>query len=194
MRSKTGKKQPFWAPFSRPSKTAIFDHFSCVDEFWRLHDVLRTNFDDEIMLITCRWWCRWRKSCSRGQKLTKNRPHKTLKKNDKKLEPGTGGENPRSGRVTRSVHDAIAWAELARYPFEKKKKKKKDQHGNGTSSASVAMCEAFFDTCAAYSHEWLIPHVRLMKAGACERSEVRAGIIKSPWGFFWYEVSWRHTG
>jgi hypothetical protein len=25
-----------------------------------------------------------------------------------KLEPGTGGENPRSGRVTRSVYDAIA--------------------------------------------------------------------------------------
>jgi hypothetical protein len=36
-----------------------------------------------------------------------------------------------------------------------KKKKKKSTTGNGTPSASVAMCEAFFDICAAYSHEYL---------------------------------------
>jgi hypothetical protein len=39
-------------------------------------------------------------------------------------------------------------AELARCSI-----KESNLHGNGTSSASVAMCEAFFDTCAAYSHE-----------------------------------------
>jgi hypothetical protein len=42
-------------------------------------------------------------------KLTKKSTlNKTPKKNDKKMEPGTGGENPRSGRITRSVYDAIA--------------------------------------------------------------------------------------
>jgi hypothetical protein len=47
------------------------------------------------------------------------------------------------------------------------------------------MCEAFCDPiCAAYSHERLIPHVRLMKAGACEHSEVRAGITKVREDFF----------
>jgi hypothetical protein len=38
------------------------------------------------------------------EKMTLSR---TLKKKTK-MEPGTGGEKPRSGRVTRSVYDAIA--------------------------------------------------------------------------------------
>jgi hypothetical protein len=41
----------------------------------------------------------------------KNHEKSTLNKDLKrtaKMEPGTGGENPRSGRVTRSVYDAIA--------------------------------------------------------------------------------------
>jgi hypothetical protein len=40
--------------------------------------------------------------------MTKNRPQQDPIKKTKKLEPGTGGENPRSGRDTRSVYDAIA--------------------------------------------------------------------------------------
>jgi hypothetical protein len=105
---KNRPKTAILSPFSRPSKTAIFDHFSCVDEFWRFHDVLTTHFDDEMMLMPCWWWCRWRKSCSRGEKMTKNRPQQDLQKTTK-MEPGTGGEKPRSGIVTRSVYDAIAW-------------------------------------------------------------------------------------
>jgi hypothetical protein len=78
------------------------------------------------------------------------------------MEPGTGGEKPRSGRVTRSVYDAIAWGRTCQHL-------RTQEHGNGTSSASVAMCEAFFDTCAAYSHEWLTP-----TRGTHESRRVRA--------------------
>jgi hypothetical protein len=39
--------------------------------------------------------------------MTKNDPQQNPIKNTK-MEPGTGGEKPRSGRVTRSVYDAIA--------------------------------------------------------------------------------------
>jgi hypothetical protein len=46
------------------------------------------------------------------------------------------------------------------------------------------MCEAFLDACVAYSHDWLIPRVGLMKAGTCERSEVCAGITKVREDFF----------
>jgi hypothetical protein len=46
------------------------------------------------------------------------------------------------------------------------------------------MCEAFLDTCAAYSHDWLIPRVGLMKAGTRERREVCAGITKVREDFF----------
>jgi hypothetical protein len=91
------------------------------------------------------------------------------------MEPGwavrnRGAEGSQGAFMTRSRE-----AELARCLC---KIYKTINTGNGTSSASVAMCEAFLDTCVAYSREWLIPHVGLMKAGACERSEVRAGITK----------------
>jgi hypothetical protein len=112
-----------------------------------------------------------------AKKNEKNRPSAEPYKTTK-MEPDTGGEKPRSGRVTRSVYDAIAWGWPCRWPPNNQ------QHGNSTSSASVAMCETFFDTCAAYLHEWLIPQVGLMKAGACERSEMRAGITKVREDFF----------
>jgi hypothetical protein len=70
--------------------------------------------------------------------MMKNRTSTRPLKNDQKLEPGTGGEKPRSGKVqgafmTRSREHNLPDILSVRAP-----------HGNGTSSASVAMCEAFF--------------------------------------------------
>jgi hypothetical protein len=150
MSSKTGQKQPFWASFSGPSKTAIFDHFSCVVEFWRFHDVLTTNFDDEMMLLTCWWRCRCGKSCSEVKKWRKNRPSTRPLKPTK-----NGARHGRREPAERKGHKERLWRDRVRQNLPDVLIKKTHQHGNGTSSASVAMCEAFFDSCAAYSHEWL---------------------------------------
>jgi hypothetical protein len=150
---KTGQKHPFWTSFSRPSKTAIFDHFSCIDEFWRFHDVLTRNFDDEMVLTTCWWWCRWRKSCSRGQKMTKKRPSAKPNKNEQ-----NGARHGRRETAERKIHKERLWRDRVRMACDALKKNLSDPW-ECTSSASVAMCEAFFDTCAAYSqsdlsHTW----------------------------------------
>jgi hypothetical protein len=85
-------------------------------------------------------------------KMTKKSTLNKTKKNNtkKKMEPGTGGENPRSGRSQGALKTRSREGELAGVLYNIKKIKRT---GNGTSSASVAMCEAFFDTCEAYLHE-----------------------------------------
>jgi hypothetical protein len=159
----------------------------------RFQDVLTTNFDDDMMLMTCWWWCRWRKKLfERSKNDEKSTLNKTLKKNIK-MEPGTGGENPRSGRVARSVYDAIVWGRT---------------------------CEAFFFLCflkADRTWEWHVEcersdvrgvlwHMRSIltrvtyptrgthESRRVREQRVRAGITKSREDFFWYEVSWWHTG
>jgi hypothetical protein len=86
-------------------------------------------------------------------KIYEKSPSTRSFKKCKKMEPGTGGE-------TRGAegHKERLWRDRVRQtcPMSVFNIKKKS-HGNGTSSASVAMCEAFFGTCAAYSHEYL-PH------------------------------------
>jgi hypothetical protein len=153
----------------------------CVDnKYWRW------------TMLTTRWWWRWwRKKVVRE---TKN-DEKWLSVKPEKKTPN-GARYGRRETAERKSHKERLWRDRVSKtcPTSIIKKTTATKHGNDTSSASVAMCEAFFETCAAYSHEWFTPHVGLMKAGACERSEVRAGIVKSPWGFFWYEVSWRHAG
>jgi hypothetical protein len=186
---KNRPKTAILSPFSRALKNVHFwPFFGC----WRVLTILwrvTTNFDDEMMSTTCDDAVDDEKKLRRAKKLTKKRPSAEPYKNTKNG-ARHGRWEPRSGRVTRSVYDAIAWRWPCLMSFKRMWKP-----GNGTSSASVAMCEAFLDTCAAYSHDWLIPRVGLMKAGTCERSEVCAGITKVREDFFfWYEVAWRHTG
>jgi hypothetical protein len=74
--------------------------------------------------------------------------NKTLQKNDKKWSPKRaartrGAEGSQGAFMTRSREAELA---DAFFFFEQQ------QHWNGTSSASVAMCEAFFDRHAQHTH------------------------------------------
>jgi uncharacterized membrane protein len=87
-------------------------------------------------------------------KLTKK---STLNKTPKKRQKN-GARHGRRESAEREDHKERLWRDRVRSTCDGlKKRNKAEQHGNGTSSASVAMCEAFFDTCTAYSHEDL-PH------------------------------------
>jgi hypothetical protein len=184
MGSKTGKKKAILSLFFETLKNDHFwPFFVCWrvltiswradNKFWWWDDV-----NDVLMMASMRKKVVW------GQKNDEKSTLQQDPKNLPKMEPGTGGEEPRSGRVQGAFMTRSREAELVRHPFEQKSAEKKKKTWNGTSSASVAMCEAFFDACAAYSQERLVAHVGLMKAGACERSEVRAGITKVREDFF----------
>jgi hypothetical protein len=123
MRSKTGQKQPFWAPFSRPSKTAIFDHFSCVDEFWWFHDVLTTNCDDDKMWTTYDDAVDDEKKLRRGQKNDEKRPSAEPYKKHQ-----NGARYGRWETAERKGHKERLWRDRVRMGLPdvlKKKKKKK---------------------------------------------------------------------
>jgi hypothetical protein len=64
------------------------------------------------------------------------------------MEPGWAARNRGAEGLQGAFMTRSREAELAR--CNKRKKKNTSEHGNGTSSASVAMCEAFSDACAAY--------------------------------------------
>jgi hypothetical protein len=136
-----------------------------------------------IMLMTIKKVAREPKS--------RNDPRKSgPKKKRQKWSP-----DGRRETAERKGHKERLWRDRVRQNLRDGFFYKNELHGtgNGTSSASVAMCEAFSDTCAAYPREWPIPRVGLMKAGTCERSECVRASQKSG-GFFWCGVSWRHTG
>jgi hypothetical protein len=183
MSSKTGQKQPFWASFSRPSKTTIFGHFSCVDEFWWFHDVLISNFDDEMMLMTCRWWCRWRKSCSRGKKNEKNRPSAEPCKTHKNW-----ARHGRRETAERKGHKERLWRDRVRMTLpgvrQTKKKKKNEHHWEWH-----AECERSDVRDVLRHMRSILTWVTYPTGGTHESRRVWAqrsacGYHKSPWGFF----------
>jgi hypothetical protein len=96
------------------------------------------------------WWCRWwRKKVRRGKKNDEKWPSaEPYKKHQNGARHGRRETAERKGHKERLWRDRVRMACLMSL--------NKQTPGNGTSSASVAMCEAFLETCAAYSHEWLI--------------------------------------
>jgi hypothetical protein len=67
---------------------------------------LITKFDDEMMWYHVDDDVDGEKKIDREAKITKKRPSAEPYKIPK-MEPGTGGEKPRSGKLTRSVYNAI---------------------------------------------------------------------------------------
>jgi hypothetical protein len=106
------KNTHFEPLFQDPQKTAIFDHFSCVGEFWWFHDVLTTNFDDEMMLMMCWWWCRWRKNLIERLKIDENWPSAEPKKKPKwspeRAARNRGAEGSQGAFMTRSREAELA--------------------------------------------------------------------------------------
>jgi hypothetical protein len=185
---KTGKKTAILSLFFETHKNSHFWPFFvccrvltiswCVDsKFWWWDDV-----------TMCWWWCRWRKKLYEGPKMTKKWPSSRTLKTCQKWSPARAARNRGAeGRKERLWRDRVRHNLPDARIFTPPR--------NGTSSASVAMCEAFLIRHAQHTHMSDLPRT----CGTHESRHVRAqrsacGYHKSPWGFFWYEVSWRHTG
>jgi hypothetical protein len=175
------KNSHFKALFRDPQKQPFLTIFRVLTSF----NVFMTCWQQILMMR----WC-WRrvdddvddeKVAREVKNDEKNDPQQTLKKSQNGARNGRREPAERKGHKERLWRDRV-WQNLPDGLLKKKKQQR--ETGNGTSSASVAMREAFFDTCAAYPHDWLIPRVGLMKAGTCERSEVCAGITKVREDFF----------
>jgi hypothetical protein len=163
---KQAKNSHFEPLFRDPQKTAIFDHFSCVDEFWQFHDVLNKFWrwddgNDVLMMMKMT-----KKSCSRGKNDEKWPITKPFKKNVK-----NGARYGRRETAERKSHKERLWRDRVRQYCDDLLNKKKTSPGMARR-VRAQRCARRSSTHAQHtSHEWHILHVGLMKTGACERSE-----------------------
>jgi hypothetical protein len=150
---KNRPKTAILIPFSRTLKN---DHFWPFFVCWRVLTILwraDKNFDGVMISTTCDATVDDEKKVEGGKKKYENDPQQNPIKNHQ-----NGARHGRRETAERKGHKERLWRDRVRMVVpDVGGGKVRWKPRNGTSSASVVMCEAFLDRCVAYSHDCLTP-------------------------------------